>query len=90
MAERIKKNIFTFLLILSIFLFDRVSKLIIINLESLYGIKNYTVTSFLNFELIWNEGIAFGLLSFNNEFYYNIITLVIIVITLLNNRVLIS
>ena len=83
MAEIIKKNIFTFLLILSIFLFDRVSKLIIINLESLYGIKNYPLTSFLNFELIWNDGIAFGLLSFNNEFYYNIITLVIIVITLI-------
>ena len=83
MAEIIKKNIFTFLLILSIFLFDRVSKLIIINLESLYGIKNYPLTSFLNFELIWNDGIAFGLLSFNNEFYYNIITLIIIVITLI-------
>ena len=83
MAEIIKKNIFTFLLILSIFLFDRASKLIIINLESLYGIKSYSLTSFLNFELIWNDGIAFGLLSFNNEFYYNIITLVIIVITLI-------
>ena len=90
MAEIIRKNIFTFLLIVSIFLFDRVSKLIIINLESLYGIKNYPLTSFLNFELIWNDGIAFGLLSFNNEFYYNIITLIIILITLIVFLVMIN
>jgi signal peptidase II len=37
----------------------------------------------LNIELIWNEGIAFGLLSFNEKYYYNILTAIIVVITLI-------
>ena len=82
MVKIIKKNIFSLILILSIFFLDRLSKIIIINIEPLYGIKSYPVFSFLNFELVWNDGIAFGLLSFNDKFYYNFITLVIIIVTL--------
>ena len=82
MAEIIKKNILSFVWILTIFLLDRVSKIIIINLENFYGVDNYSLTSFLNFELIWNDGIAFGMLSFNDQVYYNIITSIIILITL--------
>ena len=81
-AKIIKKNISSFVLILTIFFLDRVSKLVIINLENLYGINNYSLTSFLNFELIWNDGIAFGMLSFDEQVYYNIITLIIILVTL--------
>ena len=77
----IKKNIFDISFIFSIFFIDRLSKILIINLEKVYGIKNYELTSFLNLELIWNDGIAFGLLSFNDNFYYNLITLIIVIIT---------
>ena len=42
--------------------------------------KEIYLTSFLNFQLIWNDGIAFGLLSFDNNFYYNFITVMIIVV----------
>jgi len=90
MVEIIKKNIFSFVSILTIFLIDRVSKLIIINLENLYGVNSYSLTSFLNFELIWNDGIAFGMLSFNDEVYYNIITLIIILVTLIVFLMMIS
>ena len=83
MGKETKKNFLNFFLILSIFLLDRISKLAIINLESIYGIRNYSLTPFLNFELIWNDGIAFGMLSFNNEVYYNIITVVIVIVTLI-------
>ena len=83
MAKTIKKNIQSFIIILAIFLLDRISKLLIINLETLYGIKSYSFFPFLNFELIWNNGIAFGLLSFNDEVYYNLITLVIVIVTLI-------
>ena len=38
------------------------------------------LSSFLNLQLIWNEGIAFGLLSFENDLYYNSITFVIIIV----------
>ena len=90
MAEIIKKNISSFVLILTIFLLDRVSKIIIINLKNLYGVDNYSLTSFLNFELIWNDGIAFGMLSFNDQVYYNIITSIIILITLVVFLVMIN
>ena len=79
----IKKYILDLLFISTIFFIDRVSKFIIVNLEKLYGIKNYKLTNFLNFELVWNDGIAFGLLSFNNDMYYNLITLIIIIITMI-------
>jgi signal peptidase II len=34
-------------------------------------------SAYLNIVLIWNEGIAFGLLSFSESYLYNIISLVI-------------
>ena len=79
----IKSSLNNFFFILFIFLFDRISKIIVINLEKNDGISNYSLTSFLNIELIWNDGIAFGLLSFNEKYYYNILTAIIIVITLI-------
>ena len=61
---------------------DRISKILILNLEKIYGTDSYSLTSFINFELIWNDGIAFGLLSLDNEVYYNLVTLFIIIVTL--------
>ena len=82
MVETIKKNILNLILILSIFLLDRISKWIVLNFEELYGIKNYALTPFLNFELIWNKGIAFGLLSFDKVIFYHIITIIIFIIVI--------
>ena len=79
----IKSRLNNFFFILFIFLFDRISKIIVINLEKNDGISNYSLTSFLNIELIWNDGIAFGLLSFNEKYYYNILSVIIILITLI-------
>ena len=79
----IKKNFWNFILILSIFIFDRISKLAIIKFSKELPDKNIYVNSFLNFNLIWNDGIAFGLFSFDEKFYYNILTVIIILITLI-------
>ena len=75
------KRIFSikFLIIVSIFLIDQVSKYQIINIFEFQNEAIY-LSSFLNFQLIWNEGIAFGLLSFENDLYYNSITFVIIIV----------
>ena len=78
-----KSGLNNFFFILFIFLFDRVSKIIVINLEKNESISNYSLSSFLNIELIWNDGIAFGLLSFNEKYYYNSLTAIIILITLI-------
>ena len=68
-----------FVIIFSIFLIDQVSKYYIINIFEFQNEAIY-LSSFLNFQLIWNEGIAFGLLSFENDLYYNSITFVIIIV----------
>ena len=53
-----------------IFLIDRFSKLLIIYLKEENNQASFTLTSFLNINLVWNEGIAFGLLSFENDLGY--------------------
>ena len=45
--------------------------------------NNIFNSKYLDLTLIWNEGIAFGLMSFDNNHYYNILTGVIIIITLI-------
>ena len=71
-----------FLLIFLIFLTDQISKYYIINIFKSQNEVVY-LTSFLNLQLIWNEGIAFGLLSFENDLYYNSITFLIMVVILI-------
>ena len=77
-----KKHLIDFSIIIFIFLIDRVSKLLIIGSPETYGEYGIRVTSFLNFNLIWNEGIAFGLFSFEKKMYYNFLTVLIVLITL--------
>ena len=65
-----------------IFISDRLSKIYIIN-ESLKNFDNFILKStYLNIRLIWNEGIAFGLLSFDNKALYHSLSLLILVIIL--------
>ena len=65
-----------------IFLLDRISKIYVINLDKkLLGSEIFS-SKYLNISLIWNEGIAFGLLSFNHENLYNLLTILIAVIIL--------
>ena len=78
----LKKKIIIFYIAITIFILDRLSKYFILELSNSDDSFNIPITSFLNFNLVWNNGIAFGLFSFNEQFYYNIITLVIIIITL--------
>ena len=77
-----KKKIIILYIAITIFILDRLSKYFILKLSNSDDIFNISITSFLNFNLVWNSGIAFGLFSFNEQFYYNVITLVIIIITL--------
>ena len=76
----LKKHLVDFSIIIFIFLIDRISKLLIIGSPETYEQYGISITSFLNFNLIWNEGIAFGLFSFNEEIYYNLLTIFICLI----------
>jgi len=78
----LKKHLGDFSIIIVIFLIDRISKLMIISSPETYDQFGISVTSFLNFNLIWNEGIAFGLFSFEEKLYYNFLTIFICLITI--------
>ena len=78
-----KSFIINFLLILIIFFLDRFSKIYVISFhEKNYGSDLYN-SKFLNISLIWNEGIAFGLFSFSDKFFYHILSFIIGVVILI-------
>ena len=77
-----KNFIINFLIILFIFLTDRLSKLHVINLDKKLFNSDIFSSKFLNISLIWNEGIAFGLLSVEKNNLYNLLTIFIIIIIL--------
>ena len=78
-----KSFLINFSLIFIIFLFDRISKIYVIYLDNkLFGSEIFS-SNFLNIYLIWNEGIAFGLFSFNEKIFYNILTIIILIIILI-------
>ena len=83
MKENFKKNILNFLIILILFFADRLSKIYVLKLAELDSVVDIYLTSYLNFYLIWNKGIAFGLLSFNDSLIYNAITIIIGIISII-------
>ena len=76
-----KKNFFYFLIILIIFFFDRITKILVVKNLDTSGNDFIEVTSFFSLNLIWNQGIAFGLFSLDQGLHYNIVTLIILAIT---------
>ena len=78
-----KKNIFYILIIIFIFLLDRFSKIYILNYVEENGNIDIYVNSFLNFILVWNTGIGFGLLSSEGNLFYNLITILILFINII-------
>ena len=83
-TKSLSKNFFINLsFILLIFLFDRISKIYVIYLDNKFFGSEIFSSNFLNINLIWNEGIAFGLFSFSEVIFYNILTIVISIIILI-------
>ena len=81
--KNLNKNfLVNLLVILSIFLIDRFSKIYVIYLDKKLLESEIFSSKFLNITLIWNEGIAFGLFSFNNMNSYNTFTILILLIIL--------
>ena len=79
----LKKIFLNSLLIFIIFLVDRLSKIYILRIAEKESIVDIYLNQFLNIYLIWNKGIAFGLFSFNESFIYNIISTIIMIISIL-------
>ena len=77
----IKNILINFIIVSLIFLADRISKVYILKIAELESTVDIYITQYLNLYLIWNKGIAFGLFSYNESFFYNVITCIITIIT---------
>ena len=77
----LKKNYyFDILIFFLIFILDRFSKIYVIYLSEKNNYSQIFSSKFLDIHLIWNEGIAFGLLSFSETYFYNLISTIIAII----------
>jgi|TARA_B100001939_G_scaffold270424_1_gene238101 signal peptidase II len=77
----LKKNYyFDILILFLIFIFDRFSKIYVIYLSEKNNYSQIFSSKFLDIHLIWNEGIAFGLLSSSETYFYNLISTIIAII----------
>ena len=73
-----KELIVPTLLVIFSFFVDRVSKIYAI--KNLMNNDGYSVNDFLNFDLVWNTGIGFGLFSVEANITYHLISLLIFIV----------
>jgi signal peptidase II len=80
----LSKNFYiSFSIVALIYFLDRLSKIYVIQLDKNNLGSDIFNSTYLNIVLIWNKGIAFGLLSFNEAYLYNIISLIIAIIIII-------
>ena len=80
----LSKNFYiSFSIVALIYFLDRLSKIYVIQLDKNNLGSDIFNSAYLNIVLIWNKGIAFGLLSFNDSYLYNIISLIIAIIIII-------
>ena len=70
------------IIILSIFFFDRATKIYLLNFQEGGTDIDFYIYPFLNFYLVWNTGIGFGLASMETNIYYHILTAIIVIINI--------
>ena len=70
------------IIIITIFFLDRISKIYLLNLQSVGTDIDFYIFPFLNLYLIWNTGIGFGLASMEGSIYYHILTTIIAFVNL--------
>ena len=89
--KNLTKNFYINLFIIfSIFIIDRITKIYVIGINSKNSYEDLYLSKFLNINLIWNEGIAFGLFSFSQNNLYNLLTLIISIIIIVILKMIIN
>src|SRR6056300_171121 len=77
-SKFLNKNFYiNFSIVISVYFFDRLTKMFVIQLDKNNLGSDIFNSTYLNIVLIWNKGIAFGLLSFNEDYLYNILSIII-------------
>ena len=80
-SKFLNKNFYiNFSIVISVYFFDRLTKMFVIQLYKNNLGSDIFNSTYLNIVLIWNKGIAFGLLSFNEDYLYNILSIIIAMI----------
>ena len=80
----LSKNFYiNFSIVALIYSLDRLTKIYVIQLDKNNLGSDIFNSAYLNIVLIWNKGIAFGLLSFNESHLYNILSLLISIIVVI-------
>ena len=89
--KNLTKNFYINLFIIfSIFIIDRITKVYVVSVNSKNSYEDLYSSKFLNINLIWNEGIAFGLFSFDQNNLYNLLTLIISIIIIVILKMIIN
>ena len=70
------------IIVLAVFFFDRATKMYLINLQTAGTDIDFYIFPFLNFYLVWNTGIGFGLASLETNIFYHMLTIIITIINL--------
>ena len=78
-----KKKIYLFIFVLVLFAIDRISKILIIKNFLNNSSSEIYINSFLNFSLVWNSGIGFGILQLEANIFYLLISIIITAINLI-------
>lgn len=82
--RNLSKNFYISIIFVTlIFALDRISKIYVISLSDKALVSELFSSKFLNINLIWNEGIAFGLFSYDQHYLYNFLTLIILIVILI-------
>ena len=71
------------IIILSIFFLDRITKIYLLNLQENGTDIDFYIFPFLNFYLVWNTGVAFGLASLEANTSYHVLTAIIGIVNLI-------
>ena len=84
-SKNLKSKIFTkeiiisLIIIIGTFVLDRLSKIKVIK-KQMDSEGSYFVNEYLNFDLVWNTGIGFGLFSQNANIYYQATSFIIFLV----------
>ena len=78
-----KKKIYLFIFVLVLFTIDRISKILILKSFLNNSSSEIYINSFLNFSLVWNSGIGFGILQLEANIFYLLISIIITAINLI-------
>ena len=82
--KNLSKNFYiSSIFVILIFGLDRISKIYVIYRSDNSLVSEIFSSKFLNISLFWNEGIAFGLLSFKQDFLYNFLTFIILIVIII-------